>query len=542
MGSSTGIYIGTENIDIVSLGGSFQRPRLLSFARAKLPNQTAWRSQVRVEGQPSAEPAAPATTEEPMIACIQTLLAKLGLAAPQVQAGLPGESSVIRYFQMPAIPPHERKMAISFEAKKYLPFKLEELITDFQILTRHADPTIMRIMFFGIKRSSSFMYAELFRSCGVSALCLEPAPISLLRLLRSSGQLGREEVAVVLLLEQDTATINITRSDLLYLSRNVTIAAQAASPEGPSDALLDALVNESRVSMDYYRRRFLGEPAVTRVLVFGQPLEQSRLDEFSKALDLPVQPGDPFGRVAAAQSVPIGLAVATGLALRGLDRARGVNLLAPQHRPQGQGLLKPLLIEAAACSALLALWYGLSVADLQSWKQKLSQLQTQQVQPAQVPSGAPVTELRELLGAREKDLQVLQSFAAATARPSALLAGLSRLLPEEAWLRYAFLRDAGKEEAKGTVSTERRRVLRLVGNAFANDRDRELERINQFLATLRQDSLFSSAFSEFSLDSVQRNLFGEEEVTEFQLTCASHPEELLLEEQRGRAGGRRYRR
>jgi len=134
MASTTGIYIGTDNIDVVSLTGTFQHPRLSSFARAKLPNPAAWRSQVRVEGQALQETGSiPAeSAEQSVIACIQNLMGRLGFPqGSQAMAGLPSESVVIRYFQMPAIPPHERKMAIAFEAKKYLPFKLEDIVSDF---------------------------------------------------------------------------------------------------------------------------------------------------------------------------------------------------------------------------------------------------------------------------------------------------------------------------------------------------------------------------------------------------------------------------
>ncbi|MBI3322826.1 MAG: hypothetical protein HYZ94_04005, partial [Candidatus Omnitrophica bacterium] len=44
------------------------------------------------------------------------------------------------------------------------------------------------------------------------------------------------------------------------------------------------------------------------------------------------------------------------------------------------------------------------------------------------------------------------------------------------------------------------------------------------------------------LDSVQRARFGEEAVTGFEMTCASHPDGLKLEEEGGRQGGRRTRR
>ncbi|MBI3322226.1 MAG: hypothetical protein HYZ94_00920 [Candidatus Omnitrophica bacterium] len=543
MPNSTGLYIGTEHVDIATLSGSFHRPQIVSFAQAKLPEHVAWRSQVRVEGQASTEPA-PATlkTEEPMIACIRNILEKLALSAPQLYAGLPAESVVIRYFQMPAIPLHERKSAIAFEAKKYLPFKLEELITDFQATVRRADPALMRVMFFGIKRVSSFLYSELFRSCSVTPLCLEPAPLSIMRLLRSNKQLEAEEVAVLLLMEHDTATINIARNDLLYLSRNVTITPQGSAGENLLDDLLDALVNETRISTDYYRRRFLGEPAVTKVLVFGQTLDAGRLQELSKSLDLPVQMGTGIGRSAAEQPIPAGLAVAAGLALRAMEKAEGINLLAPELRSQGQGLLRPLAIEAAACGLLLALWYGFSVADLQSWGQKVSQLREQQAQPGQVSRGAAVAELQKILAAHEKEYRLLQSFAQQKAKPSTLLQRLSALMPESAWLRHALLRTTLKEPARVGAPADRRSILRLAGSVFADNRDLELQAANQFLATLRRDSLFRSFFSEFSLDSVQRARFGEEAVTGFEMTCASHPDGLKLEEEGGRQGGRRTRR
>ncbi len=59
------------------------------------------------------------------------------------------------------------------------------------------------------------------------------------------------------------------------------------------------------------------------------------------------------------------------------------------------------------------------------------------------------------------------------------------------------------------------------GRAYANNRDKELEGMNGFLAALKSSEPLKKAFTGFQLDSVQRGRFKEEEVTEFQLSCIS---------------------
>lgn len=526
MASSLGVYVGTENIDVVALSGSFQNPKLLTFARSRLPDEQDWRNQTRVEGpEVTANPAVNKESGQSVARVIQTILPKLGITAARSFIAVPAESTVIRYFQMPAIPSHERKMAITFEAKKYLPFKLEELITDYEIVLSRSDPSLMRVMFFGIKRSSIGMYLSLFPSAGITPLCLEPAPLSLMRLLRHNQQTDPNQVAAILHIEHDSATISLARDDLLYLSRNVSILpAGETTPAGQEGApdLLEALVNETRVSIDYYRRRFLGEPPIQKVIVFGQELDSKRIAELSGALDLPVISGNPFSKIAGAATIPPGLAVAAGLALRGLERkTREVNLLPPEQRKQNQGLLKPTLFEMGIALLLLILWYGISMADLNAQRQQVESLQTGQIHLDQIPAGATNEDLRRLRANREKETQFLKTIAEPSVKSSELFIRLSKLLPQESWFQHVVFR-----ESLQINPVSRRRALHLDGSTYTADRDVELQRTNEFLSALRADPLFKAAFSEFSLDSVQRTQFQDEDITEFLITVANHPEEL----------------
>ncbi|MDO8730410.1 MAG: pilus assembly protein PilM [Candidatus Omnitrophota bacterium] len=550
MGNALAIYIGTENIDVVSLAGSFQRPQLASFARVKLPEKSSWREKVRVEGAGAEGQFSGATPvpvdgadQEFIDRSVQSMLSKLGVAAnAPIFASIASESVVIRCFQMPAIPAHERKMAIAFEAKKYLPFKLEELVTDYQVVIRRSDPTLMRVMFFGVKKSSIAVYASLFQYCKLLPYCLEPAPISLMRLVRQNGQLPAGQVVALLSMEHDAATISVARDDLLYLSRNVTILPTPETPDEASPELLEALLNETRVSIDYYRRRFLGEPAVSKIILFGSIEDPKKIEELFKSLELPVELGDPFKKLGGAKTVPGSfLSVSVGLALRGLDnRTGGINLLPSDQRRASQGVLKPLIFQAVAAVVALGIWYSASISDLRGLEKKIANFQSQQIKIENVQPNLGLDELRELRSQSLREKNCLTALADLKIRPSSLLVELARTMPEEAWLQYVVLRNRTEIDPKKSTVPGRRAILRLVGSAFANNREMELEKINRFLAALQKNPVFKTAFSKFSLDSVQRESFQKEEVTEFHLTCASSAEDmnLLANESRGSSGRR----
>jgi len=287
--------------------------------------------------------------------------------------------------------------------------------------------------------------------------------------------------------------------------------------------LAEAFVHETRVSIDYYRRRFLGEPGVTKVyLLSSKEIDPKRIEELTTALDLPVEVGQPFKRVLLEKEAPpSGLAVATGLALRGLEaKPKEINLLPPSQRAQFQGLTQPVAIRAVAAVLLLGLGQGLATWELNEWRNKITAVQIAQLRPPNLRPEMPLSELQALRQDRQREAQFLRDLSEKKKRYSALLKELTHLLPEEVWLQQATIEEA-KEGAGGLSYRE---VLKLTGSCYANNRDRELEGINGFLTSLRSSTLFNSTFASFNLDSVQRGRFREEEITDFRISCGPSSE------------------
>ncbi len=531
--ASVGLYLGSQSADAVLLSGSFQHPQLVHFGRIQLPKERSWRSQLRLEEtqvvSPQAAPAAPASTDE-MTQVAQTLkefLARLKLPNAPLFAGISSEAVVIRYFQMPFIPLGERKAAVAFEAKKYLPFKLEELTTDFQIVTQKTEQSLMRVIFFGVKSETLSSLLALFKEIGLAPWGLEPASISLLRLAGQTQQCQPHEAAVILSIERDTATIHIARGDLLYLVRNVTIPPSSPQEEGFPQELLEALIQETRVSIDYYRRRFAGEPEVSKALLYAKEMDPQLLQEIASALGgLPVELGLPFRKISSTQEAPSGLAVATGLALRGLERRKAgseINLLPVPLRRRTHQVVKLAAVEAVAACLLLLVWFRLTQSHLLALDKKLSSLHLAQVAVAGIKPASETVELENARDEQQRELEFLKTVSSSRGEYASLVSQIEQLLPPEGWLRYLFLEDQLKEQPKKgrAFQVVRNRLLKMAGGLHANNRDMEFEAANNFMASLRSTPSFTQAFSDFSLDMVQRGEYGWEEITEFYVTCSN---------------------
>ena len=533
--SSIGLYIGTETADLVQLSGSFQHPRILQSIRITLPSQGILRSQIRAEEQAAALTATANVAsslqqaEQAVSKSLMALFQKAGLSASvRAHTAIAPEAAVIRYFQMPTIPPNERKTAVAFEAKKYLPFKLEELVTDFQVAIRRSDPAIMRIMFFGIKKSAVSAYLQILQSAGCIPLSLEAVPVSLLRLLRQADQFSSDQVAAILCIEKDSALISIASDSLLYLSRNVTVMnpGEETTMGGISPELLEAIVNETRVSIDYYRRRFLGEPAVGKVILYSPYSDPKQAEALTGALDIPVELGNPFKKMTGMKEAPNGFAVAAGLALRGLEkRTEECNLLPAEHRRELQGLLKPVALEAIVAALVLGSAYCASTADISSRQQSLRILKGTEILPPAIQPETPIADLQTIQTQQQRQLRFLKEISKPGTQ-AALLRQLTRFLPEEAWLRSLLLENSlALKDNPQSLHLLKHNLLKIVGSSYAKDQTKEFDNINNFLNVLRSDPTYKSVFNGFTLDSVQRGRFQEEAVTEFQLTCTSQAED-----------------
>lgn len=518
MADAIGLYLGARSLHLVHLTGQARRPKIVRIGHLAL------------ETPLTADPQ----SFQGVTPLLQRLLQDCRLSGPAAQVGITSEAGIVRYFQMPKLPPRDQPTAIRFEAKKYLPFKLEELLSDFQVVIAKQDPNVMRVMFYAVKKELVAQYLQVLQEAGITPRSIETSLSSLTRALRRTRQLEPGKTAALVFVDHDAASIAIVRDELVYLARNVTMlpagaggeagAGEGAPPpattaEGPASTLYTALLSEASVSVDYYRRRFASEPAVTKVLVSGEGLPASWLTELAGALELPVEPVEVGRGLPNGDQLTGNVAVAFGLALRGLESGSvPVNLLPAELRPKAKSLLPVVGLEAGAMVLLLILLYHVKSQPLQTLAAQVAALRQQPAAAALGLSSADLTvdRLQQLQRQRAAELRFLKSFVDAKVPLAEILQLLAEVTPPEIWLRHATYTNNLIAPEGGAVKGEQ--GLLIEGAAYHQEAPKGLEVVNQFVDTVNGRKLLSHLFGTFTLTTAQRNTLRQVDITSFELS------------------------
>jgi len=530
-----GLSLGPQAADLVQIRGSVRNPRVVRIGHVDLGTPAA---PANGGGTTALGPAAPeAGGGHPWIQPLRHLVQSCHLTAPEAHVGMAPEAVIVRYFQMPKLPIRDRPAAVRFEAKKYLPFKLDELMADFQVAILKADPNVMRVMFYTARKDAVSHALQALTGAGIRPVSLEPGLSSLTRALRRNHQLEPGKAATLLCIGRDAASIAIVRDEIVYLARNVTVpsAARLEEPQAPWAAgrtpgqasgvsggrqatMHDAVLNETVVSLDYYRRRFTGEPAVTKVLVLGEPVPSPWLSELAGALELPVEAAEVGRGLPNGQRLVGNVAVAFGLALRGLGSGRGaVSLLPVELGPKPRGILRVVGLEVGATVACLALLHHVKVQPVRALASQLAAVQHQAPALGRPSSEMTMDQLQQQLAAVEGELRFLRSVVEARLSLATVLGQLAAITPPELWLHRVTYRDAvTMRTAVDAISSSK--SLSVSGSAYHPDKSAELEAINRYVAAANADSTIQPAFGTFDLTTVQRGAVRVIGVTDFQMS------------------------
>ena len=113
---------------------------------------------------------------------IKTLLSDLKIKKKQVVASLPENEVISRLVRLPPLKDNEIMDALRFEAETFVPFPLEEVMIDYEIIDRD-DAGRLTIFVIAAKNDLINGYINLFKSLGLELLALESPAIALRRVL-----------------------------------------------------------------------------------------------------------------------------------------------------------------------------------------------------------------------------------------------------------------------------------------------------------------------------------------------------------------------
>jgi hypothetical protein len=514
--NALGVYFGPKSVDIVVTKGK----KFNNFIKIPLFDVQ------------SADLEEKVPLEIKMVALINEALRMNKVEAKEAVLSLSGKDLIVRTFEIPNLPKDEIAGAISFEAKKYIPFKVEELISDYQVTLEKASH-INTVLFVGIKKEILDKYFSIFNQLNIKISRIEYSGFSISRVLKLSGVKDKGVMGLLCVDSGDGDEINfaVTENGFPLFNRDINLSLGAGDDLGQGQAQvpvsLEKLNAEIRVSLDYYKRKFPGKN-IQKFSVFANQSQYPEIEASLKELGFASKLVDSFKLIGksfayssglikgygASLSNTVGDGVRINLAGRKSERARAG---APGPRIDVASLFKSVKIDyrmvILGC-LICAAAFGYGIYQAMPFQKELGNVITGRIKVENIDNNLSSQEFNEISEKYRIRLSKLDDLIKKQLYVTEALDSIPRAIPSGIWLTRLALDK--KEDGKAELILE--------GLCYFNNSDKEFEAVNKFLANLSADLAFAKYFTDISIASINQVQAEKVYVTSFSLSCKNFKE------------------
>ncbi|MDP2753678.1 MAG: pilus assembly protein PilM, partial [Nitrospirota bacterium] len=390
--------------------------------------------------------------EVKIVALFKDELRKNNIDAKEAVICLSGKDLIIRTFEIPVMPANELVNIINFEVKKYIPFKVEDLIADFQT---KLDKVSRRnqILYVGIKKEVLYKYLSVMAELNIKVISIEYSAFSFLRFLKLTKFNNNGIVGIINmdLAEEDEINFIILDNGFPLFSRDITLTAGGSeelpkAQEAASGLVLEKIKNEIRISLDYYHRKFPAKK-IGRTYFVANAEHRSDLEGFLKEISLPAQFIETAKAIEIRKPFSLGIIKSYGSSLLKIIKTDfRINILVPKAKPaikvQKEGAaefgLSALLSGLKVDSRFIALGlficllvFGLGFFRKFPLQRELNQILLDRPKALKDKGNVPLSELVTLDSEMEKQASVLNKLISKQPYFTEALAALPRNIPND---------------------------------------------------------------------------------------------------------------
>ena len=496
---------------------------------------------------------------------IERALVAAGVKTRRIAVSIPTQDVLFRFFSIPTVPKNEWDTTVQFEARKYIPFKIELLIWDYRAVPSSI-PNRLDVIFAAIPRETFTRLQESLTGAGVQPTLIEPRSVSLARLIDPAKDKAPEGFVCVVEVEQELAHLAIVRNRTPYLTRDiglghageammqppktptgaegdprgtgpnlegVTTVLHQSGPAGISDQRAHRLLSELSVSIDFFLREY-PTTNILRVVLFGdEQLVGSWCGWLTEQLRCTVELGGTAIQQRIQGPLPLSFASAVGLTQAATNSGtvsldfhkRSLAKAPTMQRPVSQagGSLEKLLPLVKS----QGIFFGIAAVILGAvWFWGTLMVQTErgvfdQTVRSRRDTGWELNRMsgEEIKALKEKvtaQIAVLDRLGRRVSIASKLDA-LARSLPNGVWLTGLSFDD--RLDSSASAQTQ----LLVNGSCYLGQAAEELSAIQTFEERLKRNSIFLAGFKATHLEQINVQTHPQQQYTyrTFQLNCSA---------------------
>jgi type IV pilus assembly protein PilM len=251
--SVVGLDIGSSAVKAVELAVKPKGFELLHLGVAQLP--------------PEAIVQGAFLNSAAIVEAIKECLASARIKSTNAAVAVSGHAVIVKKISLPSMTREELEESIRWEAEQYIPFDVNEVNLDFQILSSGQTEGQMDVLLVAAKKDLIDDYTHVLTEAGLSPMVMDVAAFAVENAFGANYDSGRDEVVALVNIGAQTANINILSGGMPAFTRDISTGGNQFTEE---------IQKALSISFDEAERIKIGEPSVRESQdVVPQEVEQA---------------------------------------------------------------------------------------------------------------------------------------------------------------------------------------------------------------------------------------------------------------------------
>ena len=337
--TTVGLDIGSSSIKVVELSHDRSGDRLVNFGVSEPLSEAI------VDGE--------IMDRQLVHEAIANLLESRQIRNRSVVTAVSGRAVIVKKILMDRLSEEDAKEAIQWEAEQHVPYDINDVSLDFQIINPNVDQKKMQVLLVAAKKEMIQNHADIIREAGLTPVIIDVDSFAIQNCVEANYDLRSDEVVALVNIGAEITNVNIVENQVPHFTKDLSVGSNAfvegiqrrynVSQPDALDALrgksssqsidvapiIQAACEDLSVQLDRaiaYLKSSGDAERVDRILLSGGSARVPGLREFLNTRhQVPVDVVNPLQKIAydeglfngeSAENLAPSLTVAIGLALR----------------------------------------------------------------------------------------------------------------------------------------------------------------------------------------------------------------------------------
>ncbi len=215
--STVGLDIGSSYVKVLELGQGKKGWSLTNFGMKKLPPEAI------VDGA--------LMNSSVIVESIRELMQTHRIRTREVVTSVSGHSVIIKKINMPVISREELEESIQWEAEQYIPFDINDVNIDVQILSNVGDSDQMEVLLVAAKKDMFNDYVAIIQEAGLVPVVVDVDSFAVENMFEVNYDLRPDQTVVLINIGASIININVLKGGVTAFTRDITLGGNQFTEE-----------------------------------------------------------------------------------------------------------------------------------------------------------------------------------------------------------------------------------------------------------------------------------------------------------------------